>query len=223
MTTPAPARRPRADQQRNRAALAEAARELIGKRGLDVPLDDIAKRAGVSNATLYRHYPDRTAILVDVVLASLGRHDEALQLALAQDSGWDGLVSFLEFLFGEQLDEVEHLGALRAIPAGTHADVDQLRTRTLNGFSELVRRAKAEGSFRADRFEEDILLVLFLNEQLSHLDETPQRAASQRLLRLALSAVTTEPPTAARAEADDDVLTLRHTLGHDVAGLPRSD
>ena len=221
MTTPA--RRPRADQQRNRAALAQAARELVGRRGLNVPLDDIAKRAGVSNATLYRHYPDRTAILVDVVLASLSRHDEALQLALAEPSGWTGLVSFLEFLFDQQLDEVEHLGALRAIPAGTNTEVDQLRARTLNGFSELVGRAKAEGSFRADRFEEDIVLVLFLNEQLSRLDETPQRAASQRLLRLALSAVTTRPVPAAGTEADDDVLTLRHTLGHDVAGLPRSD
>ncbi|MCW2527500.1 MAG: Transcriptional regulator, TetR family [Pseudonocardiales bacterium] len=207
---------------RNRSALITAARDLFGRRGLDVPLDDIAKQAGVSNATLYRHFSGRRALLAEVVVASLHRHEVALAAALSQPNGWDGLVFFLEFLFGEQVAEVEHLGALRAIPASENEDVDRLRTHTLEGFTELIRRAKDEGSFRADRFAEDLYLMLFVNEQLSHLGETPQRAASRRLLELTLAAITTRAGDGSEAlETPEDVMTLRHTLGHDLAGLPR--
>lgn len=207
---------------RNRSALVAAARELFGNRGLDVPLDDIATRAGVSNATLYRHFADRRALLAEVVLASLQRHDAALAVASASPTGWAGLVSFLEFLFDEQVAEVEHLGALRRIPAGENAEVDRLRTHTLAGFTELIRRAKDEGSFRADRFAEDLYLMMFANEQLARLGETPQRAASHRLLELALAAVSTRAvPVADGSEPPATVMTLRHTLGHDLAGLPR--
>lgn len=207
---------------RNRAALIAAARDLFGRRGMDVPLDDIAKQAGVSNATLYRHFADRRALLVEVVVASLHRHEEALTSALDRATGWDGLVFFLEFLFGEQMAEVEHLGALRAIPAGENAAVDRLRAHTLQGFTELIRRAKQEGRFRRDRHAEDLYLMLFVNEQLTRLDETPQRAASRRLLELTLSAVATPAPDEPGPDGEtEEILTLRHTLGHDLAGLPR--
>jgi AcrR family transcriptional regulator len=57
----------RADAARNREKLVEAARTLFRERGHDVPLDDIAKLAGVGPGTLYRHFPNRES-LVDAVL-----------------------------------------------------------------------------------------------------------------------------------------------------------
>lgn len=51
---PVPVRR---DARRNRDLLIAAAREAFAAQGLDAPLDDIARRAGVGNATLYRHFP----------------------------------------------------------------------------------------------------------------------------------------------------------------------
>ena len=56
----------RRDARRNRQLLLEAAHEVFGEQGLDAPLDVIARRAGVGNATLYRHFPTRAA-LVDAV------------------------------------------------------------------------------------------------------------------------------------------------------------
>jgi AcrR family transcriptional regulator len=222
-----PAPRARADQIRNRQALLDAARSLFAERGLDVPLDDIAKRAGLGNATLYRHFSDRRGLIIEVVLGNLARHEQALAAALAQDSGWTGLKDFLAWLFTEQVKEVDHLGALRQIPAGEDIDVDRLRQKTLSGFSELIARAKAEGAFRADRWAEDIFLMLFLNEQLARLGETPQLAASRRFLELTLAAVSTAEVRPKRDSARQDtaepeeVLVLRRTLGHDVAGLAR--
>ncbi|HYS35566.1 MAG TPA: helix-turn-helix domain-containing protein, partial [Pseudonocardiaceae bacterium] len=56
-------RRLRADAERNRAALAAAAREVFAEQGLDAPLEHIAKRAGVGIATLYRNFPTRATLL----------------------------------------------------------------------------------------------------------------------------------------------------------------
>ncbi|MFI5894893.1 TetR/AcrR family transcriptional regulator [Actinoplanes sp. NPDC051513] len=56
-------RRPRSDAQRNRERLIIAARELVAEVGNEVALDDVARRAGVGNATLYRHFPTRAELL----------------------------------------------------------------------------------------------------------------------------------------------------------------
>lgn len=56
----------RADAARNAAAIVVAAERLFAERGPDVAFDEIARRAGVGNATLYRHFPTRSDLLVAV-------------------------------------------------------------------------------------------------------------------------------------------------------------
>ena len=62
----------RADATRNRERIVSAAQEAFIELGPDVPLDEIARRAGIGNATLYRHFPDRRGLIRSVVLAVLG-------------------------------------------------------------------------------------------------------------------------------------------------------
>jgi AcrR family transcriptional regulator len=79
----------RADARRNYEALLSAADEIFGAQGPDAPLDEIARRAGVGNATLYRHFPTRRDLLVAVcigdvkALCTLGdrlqRHPSAIE------------------------------------------------------------------------------------------------------------------------------------------------
>lgn len=59
-------RGPRSDASRSNARLLAAARELMTTAGADVALDEVARRAGVGNATLYRHFPTRADLLVAV-------------------------------------------------------------------------------------------------------------------------------------------------------------
>ena len=54
----------RADAERNRQRIVEAARSVFAERGLDAPLDAIAERAGVGQATLYRRFPRREDLIV---------------------------------------------------------------------------------------------------------------------------------------------------------------
>lgn len=93
------ARPRRADAQRNRALLLAAAKDVFTEHGVDAPLDDIARRAGVGNATMYRHFPTRSDLIVavyaDEVTALCARGDE---LAATRDPG-EALFSWLgEFI-----------------------------------------------------------------------------------------------------------------------------
>lgn len=72
----------RADARRNRDAILEAAREVFGSMGVLAPLDGIAVRAGVGNATLYRNFPTREDLLAAVMEADLAdaqAHGEMLR------------------------------------------------------------------------------------------------------------------------------------------------
>jgi AcrR family transcriptional regulator len=87
----------RADARRNQERLLAAARELIAERGAGVPLEDIAKRAGVGIATLYRRFPDRDALLRAVVLDALTRTRLAAERAAELDDPFEALATYLRF------------------------------------------------------------------------------------------------------------------------------
>ena len=217
-------RKPRKDQQRNREALLSAAREVFASQGIDAPLDVIAKRAGLGNATLYRHFPTRQALVVEILHFNLQRSSTALSEALRQTAGWDGLVDYLSWLFAEQLDNAAYMSALRAIPDGQDSGVDAIRDRTVADLNQLISRAKSEGSMRADRWIEDIFLALTLNETLANTGHRDQRSASQRFLELTLAALATNPaPVISPADEPEAILALRRTLGHELAGLPNPE
>lgn len=79
---PAPPPRGRqAEGQRNRERLLSAAREVFAERGVGASLNDIARQAGIGNATLYRHFPSRRELIVAVYaeeVAALCARGEAL-------------------------------------------------------------------------------------------------------------------------------------------------
>ncbi|MFG6201540.1 TetR/AcrR family transcriptional regulator [Nonomuraea sp. JJY05] len=155
MTTPArPLRR---DAQRNRDLLVTAARELFAARGLDVPLDEIARTAGVSSGTLYNHFPSRED-LVDAVFAD--RTATVVQIsehALSLPDAWSGLVHFLERVCELQAadrgynDLVSNRGP-QPTPAGDPA-------RGYAMMSRIIERAHEAGVLRPDCTLEDMAFV----------------------------------------------------------------
>jgi AcrR family transcriptional regulator len=87
----------RADAKRNYARLVEAAREVFREQGYDASLDEVAKRAGVGPGTLYRHFPNRDALLDAIMQSWVDRVDEAVEKALAcEGSPRDLLVRWFE-------------------------------------------------------------------------------------------------------------------------------
>ena len=75
----------RRDAQRNRERIIAATREAFGERGLDVGVDEIARRAGVGMGTLYRHFPTKDALIDAVVEARFDELVASAEAALQAD------------------------------------------------------------------------------------------------------------------------------------------
>jgi AcrR family transcriptional regulator len=76
----------RADARRNRDQILLAARDVFIERGPDAALDEVARRAGVGNATLYRRFPDRRSLLRAVLVDVFRRVGDEARLALVEES-----------------------------------------------------------------------------------------------------------------------------------------
>ena len=88
----------RADAARNRQAIIGTARKLYGKRGLDVPFDEIARAAGVGNATLYRHFPTRLDLQAAVYRSQVQSVCEAADELLAAMPPEQALIGWVHAL-----------------------------------------------------------------------------------------------------------------------------
>ena len=128
----------RADARRNLEQLLAAARDLVAEKGAGVALDEVAQRAGVGIATLYRRFPDRTALLRGVVLDALERTRVAAERAAEEhEDPFEALAAYLraalelrvsavvpQVLDVLDLDEPELAAAREASARATEALVD---------------------------------------------------------------------------------------------------
>ena len=74
----------RADARRNRERVLDVAREVFAAEGIAVPIDEIARRAGVGIGTVYRHFPSKADLFADVFQRASNRELEVLR-GLAAD------------------------------------------------------------------------------------------------------------------------------------------
>ncbi|MFI1357423.1 TetR/AcrR family transcriptional regulator [Streptomyces sp. NPDC020898] len=153
------ATRPRADALRNRERIVTAAREMFVEFGPEVPIDEIARRAGVGNATVYRNFPDREALVREVVCSVMDRTAEAAELALAETG--DAFAALERFV---HVAADERLSALCPMMASTfdqrHPDLEAARERVEQLTEEIMDRAKVTGRLRTDVGVGDVLIVV---------------------------------------------------------------
>ncbi|MFF9852768.1 TetR/AcrR family transcriptional regulator [Streptomyces litmocidini] len=157
----APARRvprPRADALRNRERLVTAAREMFVEFGSQVPYDEVARRAGVGNATLYRNFPERADLVHEVVLSLMGRVIEVAERAAEEDDTFTALRRFVHGAADERV------GALCPMLEGTfdkdHPDLIAERDRLGEAVQGLVERAQRAGRMRTDVGLGDLMVAL---------------------------------------------------------------
>lgn len=157
----AEARPLRADARRNRELILGAARECFAQDGADAGMDDIARRAGLGVGTLYRHFPDKAALLEAIrfdrfqVMADLG-HD-----ALAATDPWEGFATWLVRCAEVQAEDRGLCEALAATPpamesAASAADDTGLSEMT----ARVVARGQQAGVIRPDLRPQDIPLIM---------------------------------------------------------------
>lgn len=126
-----------------------AAAELFAERGVDVPLDEIARRAGVSIGTLYNHFPNRGALLDAVLPGRLAELDRLADAASADPDPWHGFTTFLDGLFVIQARDRSMNEAITRTPVGS-VDVAAECGRAGGVLDSVVRRASDAGVLRSD-------------------------------------------------------------------------
>ena len=182
MTGPKPLR---SDARRNRERLLEAARAAFAADGLAVPLDEIARRAGVGPGTLYRHFPAKEA-LFEAVLQDRLRclADEATALRDAQDPG-AALLGFVDRLIAEAALKRDLVDALASAGTELSAGLAEAGAQIRGGMRDLLARAQASGAIRDDIGIDDLMTIvasmMFALRRRPGQASDPQRAV--RVLR----------------------------------------
>jgi AcrR family transcriptional regulator len=150
--------RPRADARRNRDQILVAARDVFSDRGPDAPLDEIARCAGVGNATLYRHFPDRLTLLRAVVLDLFARTHEAAHLALREEpDAFHALARYMHRALDLRIGAV--MPALIGLVAQDE-EVVRAREASRSVVQQMLEQARADRSLRPDVAFGDIGPVL---------------------------------------------------------------
>jgi AcrR family transcriptional regulator len=156
----APARKPRADSARNRQSLIDAAKAAFAEVGLNVSLEEIARRAGVGIGTLYRHFPTREAVVEAVYRREVEQLAEAAPLLLETSPAADALHKwmhlFIDYIATKRLI-APSLGAAAARTSPLYATSAELITRAI---TTLVKRAVASGEVRKDIDPSDLLRAM---------------------------------------------------------------
>lgn len=172
-------RKLRTDAQRNRERILGVAKEAFTRRGANASLDDIAKDAGVGAGTLYRHFPNRDA-LIEAVYRSEVEKLGAAQRKFAETMppiealrAW--MLLFVDYIAAKHIIAP----ALNTIVGGATKLYEGSRAQIQGAIDALVKRAIKSGDIRNDLDPFDLLRALI---GVSNVASTPDWQQSARRL-----------------------------------------
>ncbi|GAA3731055.1 TetR/AcrR family transcriptional regulator [Streptomyces tremellae] len=195
-TTPTPRRAMRADARRNYERLLTEARAGFAAHGTDASLEDIARRAGVGIGTLYRHFPNRqalmSAVFQDALAVLLDRAGELAESVNPCRALVDWLRAFVTYAG-------EYRGLSRALMSAPRDDdtspLGRCNAPLRAAGESLLRRAQQAGAVREDVSVDDLLQLT--NAIALASEQTPEDSElADRLLALTLKGLSPRPPAA---------------------------
>lgn len=196
--TAEPETRLRADARRNRDQILAAAKAVFAEQGPDVPMEEIARRAGVGVGTLYRRFPDRETLIRAVAQENFSTVlDEARAAAVEEPTAWDALVR----LMGRSRDlRLSVRLAVLSPPAWATIRDDprtqQFRAGIIAVIDDLVRRAQADGVLRTDIGSGDVAaIVSLLLHRVPVTDDETAELILERALIVILDGLRANPGT----------------------------
>jgi AcrR family transcriptional regulator len=178
----AQARKPRADGERNRQLLIDTAKAAFADVGLNVSLEEIARRASVGIGTLYRHFPSREAVVEAVYRREVEQLAEAVPHLLKTSPPGEALHKWMHLF-------VDYIATKRLIAPslGTAlGDKSVLRANSAelisHAMATLVKRAADSGEVRKDVAPSDLLRAM-VGVSYGNPDEAWE-ASARRLIDL---------------------------------------
>ncbi|MEX5634262.1 TetR/AcrR family transcriptional regulator [Parafrankia sp. FMc2] len=163
--TALPPVRLRADARRNRDKIVAAAVHAFTEDGPYLPMEEIARLAGVGVGTLYRHFPDRDALIIAVVQGSLATMLARARAAMVDEPcAWDALIRSMsgspELRLALRLPNLFQPATTEVIRADP--EIRRIRGELMAQIDTLVQAAQQEGTLRADVGTGDVVHLFSL-------------------------------------------------------------
>jgi AcrR family transcriptional regulator len=180
----------RSDARENRDRIVAAARALFADRGLGVSTTEIAQRAQVGPATLYRRFPTRRALAEEVFAAEMRACRTIVVRGSSDPDAWRGLrttIRELVALSGRNRRVIQAMHASAVSPPG----LIEHRRDLLRLLDDLLQRARIKGEVRPDLAVDDLVLVLQAGRGLPAGLTSRGRPAPDRFTSLMLDALRT--------------------------------
>jgi AcrR family transcriptional regulator len=155
-----PARKPRADAKRNRERILEIAKDAFTRDGASASLDDIARRSGVGNATLYRHFPTRDDLIEAVYRNEVERLAAAEQRFATTMPPIEALRAWMLLFIDHVSQKKLIISVMDTVPGGSMRLMEGSRSLIHSTFVTSVQRAIASGDLRADTDPNDFVRAL---------------------------------------------------------------
>jgi AcrR family transcriptional regulator len=150
----------RADAQRNRDRLLDAATAAFAEEGEKVALETIAARAGVGIGTLYRHFPDRNALIVEAYRHEVESLCSSAEASLGELPADEALHAWME-RFAQYVATKRGMGdALRSAVASESPIFSETRTRLVETLRQLIDAGATSGALRRDVDPEDVMRLM---------------------------------------------------------------
>lgn len=131
---------------------------LFAERGIEAPLDELATRAGVGAGTVYRHFPNRDALVRELYDLGVGELRDLMPEILAAETGWRSVELYLE-RHATWLANAPYAPAVMRRMAEIDPD-HRPGAELAEPIDGLVARAQAEGSLRADVTAVDLAVLV---------------------------------------------------------------
>jgi len=178
----------RRDAERNRLRIVDAARAALAEHGVEVSMEEIARRAGVGVGTLYRRFPNRQDLIEAAFLCKAQGYLDDARAALDAPDGWTGFAGYLERLCELQVAD-RSLSDVLTMRLSDCPRISEIRDRWYAAQQALIERAQADGTLRADLVAEDVILILLANAGVIDATADAAPGAWRRSLALILDAL----------------------------------
>ena len=190
-----PASRPlRADAQRNHDRIVAAAYAAFAESGLETPVEEIARRAGVGAATVYRRFPNKSSLLRAIVEARLAELEPLIAAAVAADDPWRGLLAAIEAVLDIQARNMAFLRVLAEAGALPHLK-GELGEHVFAPLYDLFARTQAAGKIRSDLAPTEVHVLIRMVAAAAHDGPCSPGTGLRRYLTLLADALQTPTPT----------------------------
>ena len=191
----------RADAARNRTRVLDAARTAFAEAGLDVGVEEIARRAGVGKGTLYRRFPTKEALVRAIFEDILDEIEHIVEVAEAEPDAWTAFTTYMSATARMQASNQGFYDVV-AQRLGAAALTTEQRVRVNDSTAQMLKRAQDANVVRDDLVPEDVQLMLRLVGATTRPapDGSPMDDHWPRYLGLLLDAVRPESATPLQAE-----------------------